>query len=113
MTILSPTELHDDVLLEYATPTQRLAALTVRMTGGNIAAAAKELGKHETSVRQALLSLKKRAARMGYAPGHAQTRPVPEGQRLAGVSTLYNAAGEVSLQWVKSAGEKALSLIHI
>lgn len=38
----------------------------------------------------------------GYSPEHDMTHMVPEGFSLRGVSTLYNAKGEVAQQWVKS-----------
>ena len=46
--------------------------------------------------------LVKRAAQRGYAPTHGQSHPAPPGQSIRGVSTLYNAAGEVQAQWVKT-----------
>lgn len=41
-------------------------------------------------------------ARRGYAPDHDMTRTVPDGFHVKGVSTLYNAEGEIAAQWVKS-----------
>lgn len=38
----------------------------------------------------------------GYSPEHDLTRPVPEGYRLKGASTYYDAEGKIAGQWVKS-----------
>ena len=43
-----------------------------------------------------------RLALRGYAPEHDMTRTVPEGFTVKGVSTLYNADGQIAAQWVKS-----------
>jgi hypothetical protein len=42
------------------------------------------------------------AALQGYAPEHDMTHTVPDGFTVKGVSTLYDADGNVSAQWVKS-----------
>jgi hypothetical protein len=49
----------------------------------------------------------KRLALRGYAPEHDMTRTVPEGFTVKGVSTLYNAEGQVAAQWVKSRQDEA------
>lgn len=45
-------------------------------------------------------------ARQGDSPEHGMTRTVPDGYHVRGISTLYNADGEISAQWVKSAIDK-------
>lgn len=45
----------------------------------------------------------KRAARRGWSPEHDMRREVPDGFHVKGVSTLYDAEGNVAAQWVKSA----------
>jgi len=45
------------------------------------------------------------AANSGVAPG-VVGQPLPEGQTLKGISTLYGSEGEVKAQWVKSHAEQ-------
>lgn len=45
---------------------------------------------------------KQKLALIGHSPEHDMTHMVPEGYKVRGVSTLYNAKGEVAAQWVKS-----------
>jgi hypothetical protein len=47
-------------------------------------------------------NVKNKAAKMGYAPEHDFTRPVPDGYVAKGVSTYYNSEGKPSGQWVKA-----------
>jgi hypothetical protein len=43
----------------------------------------------------------------GYAPDHDLIHPVPDGFKLKGASTLYDAiTGEAKIQWVKSEADK-------
>ena len=44
----------------------------------------------------------KKEASRGWAPDHDWTHPVPDGHRVKGNSTLYDADGELAKQWVKS-----------
>lgn len=68
-----------------------------------IVKAAKELGKDHTTISKTISLVKKRAVQQGFAPSYDQTHPVPEPQYIKGVSTMYDAEGNVRLQWVKSA----------
>lgn len=77
----------DDALLE-----------AVKRLGSHTKAAA-ELGCNRRNVDKRIARLAKR----GYAPEHDMTRTVPDGYLVKGVSTYYNANGEVTAQWVKSA----------
>lgn len=45
-------------------------------------------------------------ARKGWSPDHDMKKTVPDGFHVRGISTLYNADGEISAQWVKSAIDK-------
>lgn len=65
---------------------------------GNISAAARALGIDKAGLSRRVQRMKAR----GYNPVYDQTHPVPEGQSLKGVSTLYDADGKVRAQWVKS-----------
>lgn len=55
-----------------------------------------------SSVAQAIDALEKKAALRGFAPGADMTHITPEPFVVKGVSTLYNAAGEPTQQWVKT-----------
>src|SRR5690606_41551875 len=41
-------------------------------------------------------------ARQGYSPAHGMPKRVPDGYLVKGVSTLYDADGNIRQQWVKS-----------
>lgn len=69
---------------------------------GSRAEAARALGIAERNVYNGLKRLKRRAAKQGYSPEHDMRKTVPEGYKVAGVSTLYDQDGEVKAQWVKS-----------
>jgi hypothetical protein len=69
---------------------------------GSASAAARVLGINKGVIPRAIGSLRRRAAMQGYSPDHDMRRPVPDGYRVAGVSTLYDAEGKVRSQWVKS-----------
>jgi hypothetical protein len=91
----------DDNLRSWATPRQ-LEILEAVEKYGTQRAAAEALGIAHGTVGDVMSALKKRAARAGYSPEHDNKRPVPDGFRLKGTSTLYDAEGNLKLQWVKS-----------
>lgn len=91
----------DSRLLSYATK-EEAAAVKAHDTYGTITAAAKSLGITAGAFRDRIRRLKKRAASRGYAPEDAWNHPVPEGHRIKGNSTLFNADGKIDAQWVKS-----------
>lgn len=66
--------------------------------GGSVRKAARLLNVDERSLFRRVGNMKTR----GYDPDHDLTKPVPEGQALKGVSTLYDDQGNVKIQWVKS-----------
>jgi hypothetical protein len=67
--------------------------------------AAQALGIHATSLDKTITTLKKRAAQRGHAPEHDMTKETPEGFSVSGTSTMYDADGEIKLQWVKTKQE--------
>lgn len=73
-----------------------LAAL--KQHGGAIRATARWLKTAPSGLSERIKRLRMR----GYAPQFDQTHPVPEGQVIAGVSTLYGDDGKIRAQWVKS-----------
>jgi hypothetical protein len=69
--------------------------------------AATALGVSKTAIQEAILNLKKKAAKRGYSPEHDMSRTVPDGYMVKGVSTYYNANGKPAGQWVKSSADQA------
>lgn len=99
----------DAALLSFAFPSQRPIVEAVIKHGGT-SAAARALGKTRTAVKDVVRRVRMRAAKQGYAPDHDMTKTAPEGFHVKGVSTLYNAAGEVAAQWVKTNADRERAL---
>lgn len=64
--------------------------------------AAKLLNLNRRSIQRRLEKLRNRLAKQGVSPEHDMTHEVPRPFVVSGISTLYNAEGKVSAQWVKS-----------
>jgi hypothetical protein len=77
------------------TDDQLLAAIKEH---GSQSKAIEALGLNRRNFQRRMKALRAR----GYAPQFDQTHPVPEGQIVGGVSTLYGEDGKLKLQWVKS-----------
>lgn len=93
--------MHDPKLKEFATQRQAQILDAIEQYGSQ-RAAAEALGLSHGTVGDAVQALKKRAAKAGWSPDHDMHRPVPDGFRLRGTSTLYDGDGNLKLQWVKS-----------
>lgn len=67
---------------------------------GSVPAAAAALGLPESTLRHRY--------KMGIKAGLDEriVQPAPQGHTVKGVSTLYNAAGEVAMQWVKTKSDE-------
>lgn len=91
----------DTRLKEWATP-RDLQILEAIESEGSERKAAKLLGIGSGTVSGAVRRVKVRAAQQGYAPGHDMHRTVPDGFKVKGVSTYYDADGKPRGQWVKS-----------
>jgi hypothetical protein len=95
-----------DALNEYATPRQR-AILAALVSEGSGSKAATKLGMSKSAVNGARRAVINKAAQRGYSPDHGMVHPVPDGFKLKGTSTLYDAAtGEAKIQWVKSTADQ-------
>ena len=90
-----------DDLKPWANPRQLEYIETIAKLGSATAAAV-SLRVNTSSVIRSLGRLAKFAARHGYSPSHAMTRPVPDGYMVKGVSTYYDSKGTPAGQWVKS-----------
>lgn len=72
---------------------------------GSVRKAAKSLGITERPLFAALERLRENAARQGWAPDHDMTHTAAPGFTVSGLSTLYNADGQMMAQWVKTRQE--------
>ena len=91
----------DQSLYKYCTERQRQVLEAIERLG-SAKAASIELGMNVGGASDTYLAVKKKAAKVGYAPDHDFTRPVPDGYIAKGVSTYYNAEGKPAGQWVKA-----------
>lgn len=91
----------DPALYQYCTPRQKEVLEAIEQHG-SARAASIAMGKNNGHASETFLAVQKKAAKMGYAPEHDFTRPVPEGYVAKGVSTYYNKEGKPSGQWVKA-----------
>jgi len=97
-----PATIHiDQNLYKYCTPRQRETLEAIERFG-SARAASIEMGMNVGGASETFNNVKKKAAKMGYAPGHDWTRPVPEGYVAKGVSTYYGKDGKPTGQWVKA-----------
>lgn len=89
--------------------TERQREIIDALTDSTVRDTAHGLGISERSIYKTIRAIKKRAAAAGVSPEHGMNAGVPEGQYVKGVSTLYDANGEIKQQWVKSqaAAERA------
>jgi hypothetical protein len=95
----------DPKMKEFATEVQaRRIDLLNKL--GSVAAVAKWEGVNHKAVRNSIESVQKKAAAQGFSPDHDMTHVVPDGFKVKGVSTYYNADGKPSGQWVKSSADE-------
>ena len=84
---------------------QRRIVEALVKSDGNRKKAGDSIGITERSVYRTISLLRKRAARHGVSPDYGLTHATPPGFAVKGVSTLYNADGEQTAQWVKTTAE--------
>ena len=92
-------------LKQFATAAELKYLEAVEEFGSQHKAAA-ALGCKQPTISVALNRLKARAASKGFAPENDMTHIVPDGFTVSGVSTNYNAEGEVVQQWIKSSQDR-------
>jgi UDP-2,3-diacylglucosamine pyrophosphatase LpxH len=104
----------DAKLISFATQ-RELDYIEALEKYGSSRKAAASLGVNKTAVNDAMMSLRRRAAKQGYAPDHDMTKPVPDGFVVKGVSTYYDPDGKVRGQWVKSSAdeERRIELVKL
>ena len=91
----------DAQLASYATVRQLEYLEAVEKHGTNTKAA-QALGVDRRTLDKSMVSLRDKAAKMGYSPNHGMTKTVPDGFTVKGISSLYDKDGKLSAQWVKS-----------
>jgi hypothetical protein len=96
----------DEGLLDYATERQA-EYIRAYWEHGSYSKAAAVFGVNQRNVELAFSRVKAKAARMGYAPDHDMIRTAPDGFKVKGVSTYYNADGKPTGQWVKTNADHA------
>jgi hypothetical protein len=84
------------------TETQLNDLIAIEKCGGNMRQAARELGKNIRTLQRTVDRIKKKAAKGGWSPDHDMTKPTAPGYHVKGTSTLYDDAGNLKIQWVKT-----------
>ena len=92
----------DKGLLQYCSTNIEKKYLNEIIKKGTQEKAGESLGVSRNAIAKAVVRVKKRAAKMGYAPGCDIDTPVAEGYHMKGTSTLYDSEGNVKLQWFKT-----------
>lgn len=94
----------NDELLKYCeTERQREVIEALIQNNGNKADAAKHLGTDDRNMRRLIKRVEKQAAERGYSPEHGINYPLPETQKIRGVSELKDErTGQSILKWYKS-----------
>lgn len=91
----------DEKLFDFCTENQRKVLDAIILHGG-AKAADDALGMCKGGSSEIYNNVKNKAAKMGYAPDHGFTRPVPDGFIAKGVSSYYKATDTQPAQWVKA-----------
>lgn len=91
----------DPVLLDFCSPSQK-KILSAVISEGSLRAAASKLDKPVGTVSGTVTKVRRQAAARGWSPECDNTKIVPETHYLKGTSTLYDADGNIAMQWVKS-----------
>lgn len=102
----------DPELRKFASSRQLEYIDAIEVHGG-AEAAARALGVSGGTVRNAINSLRKRAAVRGHSPEHDMTRTVPDPYVVKGVSTYYDRDGKPRGQWVKSSLDREAFLMVV
>lgn len=87
--------------LDYVTDRQK-EYVKAYLEEGTYRKAAKRLGVACSTIVEAVGRAKAIAAKRGVSPDHGMVKEVPQGFAVSGVSTNYNADGEMVQQWVKT-----------
>ena len=92
----------NDLLDFTVTDVQRNTINAIIKCNGNQTKAAKLLGINLRTFQRTLDRIKKTAASRGWSPDHDMTHKTADGFAVKGTSTLYDDAGNLKIQWVKT-----------
>jgi hypothetical protein len=93
----------DNALLEFcSTDKQKTVMKLLLVDGLSQYEIAEKMGLSRSAVKDHIRTVKMKASKRGYSPDHDWHHPVPDGQKIKGVSTFYNEDGQPVRQWVKS-----------
>jgi hypothetical protein len=93
-------------LFEFCKTPNQKEIVKKRVQGATWAEIARDMGVDPTNARRAYKVVLGRAAKQGYSPDHDMTHTLPDGFKLKGTSTMYDAAGMQRMQWVKSMADE-------
>lgn len=101
-------------LLQFCTTEHQRKVITLHEDGYGYQRIGDALGIGKYSARDIVRRVQGKAATQGHSPDHDMTHTVPEGFKIKGISTLYNADGMPTSQWVKSQidAEKQLEMMR-
>lgn len=92
----------DPGLLQYAQTDVQRRTVQACIDGGSYANAADILKRHRNKVIECVGRVRRQAAEAGYSEEKPRSHPVPPGYIEKGRSTLYDAEGNVVLEWQKT-----------
>lgn len=95
----------DPQLADFAASERQREYILAVIEHGSNNKAAKALGVSRRTLDKAIDRVRLIAAQRGYSPDHGMTKLVPQGFKVKGVSTLYDADGVQRAQWIKSSAE--------
>ena len=95
----------DTQLFSYATPRQ-IEYMQAMEQHGSFRKAAKALGIHSRAIERGIAAVKHKAALQGYSPEHHMTKTAPDGFITRGVSSYFDADGNLKGQWVKTSVDR-------
>ena len=92
----------DEQLRRYTKTARQDEIIDALIKTGSERKAAELLNCGKTTIHGGLHRVIRQAAIQGYSPEHGMRNPVPSTHFAKGISTLYDDAGNVKQQWVKS-----------
>ena len=96
--------MNDSILdyIPYCNSEQQIKVIKSIHEHGSSRKAATALKLQRRGIDATLLRIKRNAALRGYAPDYDLVHPTAPGQILKGTSTLYDADGNIKIQWSKT-----------
>lgn len=89
-------------IIKYAETNRQREIIEAMIAHGSLRKVSLVLNTNRSNVREIIGRVKRQAAAQGWSPEHDMTKTVPDSYSVKGVSSYYNADGELSGQWVKS-----------